>query len=158
MRWLGFVAAAALLIPGFCLAARQSHKAHNARKSTAHPRRRYYRRYHHYRHYYIRPHISPERVRQIQQALVAAGYLHEKPDGIWGPATSDAMRHYQEANGFAPTGLPEAKPLMKLGLGPHPLPQGLEHSPSTEAENHGEADASAAPSSSPAKKPSTSNP
>ncbi len=156
MRWLGFAAAAALFIPGFCLAAPQSHKARNARKSTVHRRRRYHRRYH-YQRYQIRPHISPERVRQIQQALASAGYFHEKPDGIWGPVTSDAMRHYQEANGFTPTGLPEAKPLMKLGLGPHPLPPGLKSPPPTEAENHGEGDADSSPPSSPAKKPSTSN-
>jgi hypothetical protein len=32
------------------------------------------------------------------------------------------MKEYQRANGFDCTGLPDAKSLMKMGLGPHPLP------------------------------------
>lgn len=71
-------------------------------------------------------HIHRGRVEQIQQALVKAGFLNEDPTGRWDSATRRAMRHYQQANGFAATGLPEAKPLMKLGLGPHPLPPGVQ--------------------------------
>ncbi len=71
------------------------------------------------------PHLEPHRVRQIQRALIQAGYLTGPPTGVWDQATTDAMRRYQAANGFDVTGLPEAKPLMKLGLGPHPLPPGV---------------------------------
>lgn len=71
------------------------------------------------------PHLEPHRVRQIQRALIQAGYLTGQPTGVWDQATTDAMRRYQAANGFDVTGLPEAKPLMKLGLGPHPLPPGV---------------------------------
>ncbi len=87
--------------------------------------RRYYRRpYYHprARHWPRGPHLEPGRVIQIQRALIQAGYLTGPPTGEWDAATSDAMRRYQAANGFDMTGLPEAKPLMKLGLGPHPLP------------------------------------
>lgn len=76
---------------------------------------------------------------QIQRALIKAGYLKEPPDGLWGPVTAEAMREFQQANGFEATGLPEAKALMKLGLGPHPLPPGVggEDSASAEAASSG---------------------
>lgn len=67
-------------------------------------------------------HIAPQRTEQIQQALIQAGDLHEQPTGRWDPQTRDAMKLYQQSNGFAATGLPDAKSLMKMGLGPHPLP------------------------------------
>jgi hypothetical protein len=66
--------------------------------------------------------ISPGRTDQIQEALIQAGDLQGDPTGRWDAETRDAMRKYQQTNGFAPTGLPDAKSLMKMGLGPHPLP------------------------------------
>lgn len=66
--------------------------------------------------------ISPQRAQQIQEALVEAGELHEAPTGRWDTATRQAMKQYQSSNGFEATGFPDAKSLMKLGLGPHPLP------------------------------------
>ena len=68
----------------------------------------------------LRP--EPQRVVEIQRALMNAGELHQEPTGKWDEQTREAMRKYQKANGFPPTGLPEAKSLMKLGLGPHALP------------------------------------
>ena len=67
--------------------------------------------------------LQPERVEEIQRALEKVGYLNEAPTGKWDEATRDAMHRYQADNGFPITGLPEAKSLMKLGLGPHPLPE-----------------------------------
>lgn len=77
---------------------------------------------------YHRAHLQmePHRVREIQEALVRAGYLHEEPNGKWDAQTRQAMRQYQSDSGFTVTGLPEAKTLMKLGLGPHPLPAYLD--------------------------------
>lgn len=66
--------------------------------------------------------MQPERVAEIQRALTQAAYLNQEPTGKWDDATRDAMRRYQADHGFPTTGLPEAKTLMKLGLGPHPLP------------------------------------
>jgi peptidoglycan hydrolase-like protein with peptidoglycan-binding domain len=63
-----------------------------------------------------------QRVQEIQRALIETGELHEEPTGQWDEATREAMERYQQANGFAVTGLPDAKSLMKMGLGPHPLP------------------------------------
>jgi peptidoglycan hydrolase-like protein with peptidoglycan-binding domain len=74
----------------------------------------------------LRP--EPERIQEIQQALVQAGYLNAQPNGGWDDQTREAMRRYQADHGFPVTGLPEAKSLMKLGLGPHPLPEDLDAS------------------------------
>jgi peptidoglycan hydrolase-like protein with peptidoglycan-binding domain len=71
---------------------------------------------------------QPERIQEIQQALVQAGYLKEEPNGRWDDQTREAMHRYQADHGFPVTGLPEAKSLMKLGLGPHPLPADLDTS------------------------------
>jgi len=76
-----------------------------------------------------RLHLQPERVQEIQQALIHEGYLQGNASGQWDSRTHDAMVRYQTDHGFAATGLPEAKSLMKLGLGSHPLPTELDHGP-----------------------------
>ena len=88
-----------------------------------------------------------DRIGQIQQALVKSGYLSGDPTGRWDDQTREAMRRYQADNGFPVTGLPEAKTLMKLGLGPHPLPPELDTSNVAKAGGNGTA---AAPPSAPA--------
>ena len=74
-----------------------------------------------------RLHLQSERVQEIQRALIREGYLQGDVTGQWDAQTREAMLHYQTMNGFPPTGLPEAKSLMKLGLGSHPLPPELDH-------------------------------
>jgi hypothetical protein len=76
-----------------------------------------------------RVHLQPDRTQAIQQALIREGYLHGDANGQWDARTHDAMQRYQTDHGFPATGLPEAKSLMKLGLGSHPLPSELDHSP-----------------------------
>lgn len=73
-----------------------------------------------------RLHLEPERVQAIQQALGREGYLQGEPNGQWDEPTRAAMLRYQSDHGFPATGLPEAKSLMKLGLGSHPLPANLD--------------------------------
>lgn len=80
-----------------------------------------------------RLHLAPERVEEIQRALAQAGYLEGEPGGQWDTRTREAMRRFQVDHGFPATGLPEAKSLMKLGLGPHPLPADLDSSASARA-------------------------
>ena len=92
------------------------HVSSKARRAAADRRRRAHKR------------PEPERVQEIQQALVQAGYLNAEPNGRWDDQTREAMRRYQADHGFATTGLPEAKSLMKLGLGPHPLPADVDPS------------------------------
>jgi peptidoglycan hydrolase-like protein with peptidoglycan-binding domain len=147
------IAVAVLFVPGMRLIAGQKKKSHvvrhRSRRLTA------TRRYRHVR-------IQPARVREIQKALVKTGFLHDEPDGVWGSSTSDAMKQYQKQNGFTPTGLPEAKPLMLLGLGPHPLPPGLGPLPPSEPDTesgrqNGATESSEASASPTVKKPTSSN-
>ncbi|MGH9326325.1 MAG: peptidoglycan-binding domain-containing protein [Terriglobia bacterium] len=106
---------------------RYLHVVHFRRRRTGHTRlaRSRYRR-----HSVLRRapalEIPPERATQIQQALIEAGDLKGQPTGRWDAQTRDAMKRYQHANGFSPTGLPDAKSLMKMGLGPHPLPRDVD--------------------------------
>lgn len=72
---------------------------------------------------WTRQHLEPDRVTEIQQALGRAGYFHGQPTGQWDEPTRQAMRRYQADNKFGATGLPDSRSLMKLGLGPHALPE-----------------------------------
>jgi hypothetical protein len=74
-----------------------------------------------------RLHLDTDRVKEIQLALTREGYLQGDPTGEWDSNTRGAMLRYQTMHGFPSTGLPEAKSLMKLGLGPHPLAPELDH-------------------------------
>jgi hypothetical protein len=61
---------------------------------------------------------SPERYQQIQQALVAKGYLKSTPTGAWDADSVEALRQFQSANQLEPTGKITAASLIGLGLGP----------------------------------------
>lgn len=78
-------------------------------------------------------HLEPQRVEEIQQALIREGLLQGPATGAWDDATRNAMRSYQENNGFSATGLPDAKSLMQLGLGPHPLPEDVKPAAAAQA-------------------------
>jgi peptidoglycan hydrolase-like protein with peptidoglycan-binding domain len=77
--------------------------------------------------------LESKRVEEIQRALIQAGYLNKEPTGKWDDPTRAAMLRYQTDHGFPTTGLPEAKSLMKLGLGPHALPEDVDPSAATRA-------------------------
>ncbi len=62
--------------------------------------------------------ISAERTTEIQQALIREKYLDGDPTGIWDERTKDAMARYQGDNGWQTKMLPDARALIKLGLGP----------------------------------------
>ncbi len=115
------------VLPAGLLASPAAPRTH--KRKTVH--RRHYRRRHYsrYRYHLAHLHMHRERIEQIQGALIEKGYLDGKPSGRWDERTRAAMRSFQQANGFDATGLPEAKTLMKLGLGPHPLPPGLASAP-----------------------------
>jgi hypothetical protein len=61
---------------------------------------------------------TPERYRDIQQALVDKGYLKSEPNGIWDTQSADAMRQFQADQKLSPTGKITAASLIGLGLGP----------------------------------------
>ena len=100
--------------------------------------------------------LEPERVTQIQEALTHAGYYEGEPSGRWDAKTRAAMQRYQSDHGFSATGLPEAKSLMKLGLGPHPLPPAVD--PTLTRASADNPSGSAPPGDPPGDSPSSSTP
>jgi hypothetical protein len=62
---------------------------------------------------------TKDRYAEIQQALVDAGYFTGDADGVWKDDSIEALKSFQDANGFDPTGKVDARSLIKLGLGPN---------------------------------------
>jgi hypothetical protein len=61
---------------------------------------------------------TPDRYREIQQALVDKGYLKAEPNGVWDQQSSDALKQFQTDQKQMPTGKITASSLIGLGLGP----------------------------------------
>jgi len=61
---------------------------------------------------------SPERYKEIQDALTAKGYLKSEANGVWDSRSVDALKQYQSDNNMQPTGKLTAPALIGLGLGP----------------------------------------
>jgi putative peptidoglycan binding protein len=62
--------------------------------------------------------IDPSRTREIQTALIREHYLQGEPTGTWDSASQAAMQHYQADHGWQSKTTPDARALIKLGLGP----------------------------------------
>lgn len=62
--------------------------------------------------------IDSVRTLEIQQALVREHYLQGEPSGEWDQATRDALTRLQNDNHWQTKILPDARALIKLGLGP----------------------------------------
>ena len=62
--------------------------------------------------------IEPERVTQIQQALIREHYLTGDANGKWDTTTITAMQKYQAAHGWQTRIMPDSRALKSLGLGP----------------------------------------
>lgn len=63
--------------------------------------------------------IDSERAQAIQQALIREHYLDGQPSGTWDSATEQALMKYQAAHGWQTKVVPDARALIKLGLGPN---------------------------------------
>jgi hypothetical protein len=61
---------------------------------------------------------TPERYKEIQQALVDKGYLKSEPNGAWDAQSMDALRQFQTDKKLSPTGKLSSASLIALGLGP----------------------------------------
>jgi len=62
--------------------------------------------------------IDSKRTEEIQEALIREHYLDGKPTGVWNDATQQAMQKYQADNNWQSKTTPDARALIKLGLGP----------------------------------------
>jgi len=61
---------------------------------------------------------TPERYREIQQALADKGYFKGQPDGNWGPESVDALKRFQHEQNLTEDGKLGSLSLIALGLGP----------------------------------------
>lgn len=62
--------------------------------------------------------IDAQRTLEIQEALIREHYLDGQASGTWNPATEQAMQRYQADNNWQSKTTPDARALIKLGLGP----------------------------------------
>ncbi len=62
--------------------------------------------------------INPERVREIQAALIREKYLEGQPSGVWDQRSKEAMSRYQSDHGWQSKVVPDSRALIRLGLGP----------------------------------------
>lgn len=60
---------------------------------------------------------TPDRYKEIQQALIAKGYLKGEPTGVWDSDSIDAISRFQVDQKLTPTGKINAPSLIGLGLG-----------------------------------------
>jgi peptidoglycan hydrolase-like protein with peptidoglycan-binding domain len=60
--------------------------------------------------------IAPERVIEIQRALIERKYLEGEPTGVYDDVTIEAMRQFQTKEQIDVTGYPTAHSLKRLGL------------------------------------------
>jgi cytoskeletal protein RodZ len=61
---------------------------------------------------------TPDRYKQIQEALAAKGYLKSSPSGVWNGESTDALRRFQADQKLEPSGKLNSLSLIALGLGP----------------------------------------
>ena len=61
---------------------------------------------------------TPDRYKQIQEALAAKGYLKAEPSGVWNGASTEALRRFQADQKLEPSGKLNSLSLIALGLGP----------------------------------------
>ncbi|MGB8028556.1 MAG: peptidoglycan-binding domain-containing protein [Terracidiphilus sp.] len=62
--------------------------------------------------------IQPDRVTQIQQALIREHYFTGEANGNWDSTTVAAMQKYQADHGWQTKLMPDSRALKSLGLGP----------------------------------------
>jgi peptidoglycan hydrolase-like protein with peptidoglycan-binding domain len=73
---------------------------------------------------------TPDRYKEIQQALASKGYLHDEPNGQWGPESAEALKRFQSDQNLMPDGKINSLSLIALGLGPKRLTAKSDPAPS----------------------------
>ena len=62
---------------------------------------------------------TPERYKEIQQALASKGYLQpDSSNGVWSNSSVEALKKFQEDQNLEPSGKLDSLSLIALGLGP----------------------------------------
>jgi hypothetical protein len=87
---------------------------------------------------------TPERYKEIQQALAGKGYLKTEPSGTWNQESVEALRRFQEDQNITASGKIDSLSLIALGLGPKRTTSAVQPAPSEPPELKPEAPAPAA--------------
>ncbi|HOQ47118.1 MAG TPA: peptidoglycan-binding domain-containing protein [Bryobacteraceae bacterium] len=61
---------------------------------------------------------TPERYREIQQALIDKGYYQGSANGVWDSECTEALKKFQQDQNLKPDGKLDSLTLISLGLGP----------------------------------------
>jgi peptidoglycan hydrolase-like protein with peptidoglycan-binding domain len=69
---------------------------------------------------------SPDRYREIQQALIDRGFLTGEPTGVWDARSIEAMKRLEQSLDLRVDGKIDARTLTALGLGPKRTPAASE--------------------------------
>ncbi len=69
--------------------------------------------------YYPQQLPTPDRYKEIQDALANKGYFAGPSDGTWGPSSVDALKHFQHDQSLNEDGKLDSLSLIALGLGPN---------------------------------------
>lgn len=97
-----------------------THRTSTSKRTLSSSRSSHSRRSHKASHARVRGQqaIQPERVTEIQQALIREHYLDGDANGKWDATTQAAMQKYQSDQGWQTKLMPDSRALKKLGLGP----------------------------------------
>jgi peptidoglycan hydrolase-like protein with peptidoglycan-binding domain len=60
--------------------------------------------------------LSKDEIRQVQQSLDQKGFTVGQPDGVLGPETKNAIKEFQQKQGWNATGELDAQTLSALGV------------------------------------------
>ncbi|HTB20038.1 MAG TPA: peptidoglycan-binding domain-containing protein [Bryobacteraceae bacterium] len=74
---------------------------------------------------------TPDRYKEIQQALASKGYYKGEPNGEWGSDSADALKRFQADQSLMPDGKINSLSLIALGLGPKRLTAKSDSTPQT---------------------------
>jgi hypothetical protein len=96
-----------------------SHGTHHATVHHTSARSSSHHRTHESAQHEVAMGIPHDRATQIQSALIKQGYLNGEPTGNWDTQTISAMQKMQSDNGWQTKTVPDARALIKLGLGPN---------------------------------------
>lgn len=61
---------------------------------------------------------TPDRYKEIQEALAKKGYLHSEANGVWNQESADALRRFQQDQNLQASGKLDSLSIIALGLGP----------------------------------------
>lgn len=61
---------------------------------------------------------TPDRYKEIQEALAKKGYLRSEPSGVWDQNSTDALRRFQQDQSLQASGKLDSLSIIALGLGP----------------------------------------